>query len=62
MATLKKYKKPEIEIVSIGKDIIVTSITGSGDGGTDPWPGEDGNSSISRMNPLDRPLGIFKRD
>lgn len=61
MATLKKYKKPEIEIVSMGKDIIVTSITGSGDGGTDPWAGQ-GKANFKNISPLDRPVGIFKRD
>lgn len=61
MISLKKYKKPEIEIVLIKNDIIITSGGELGEQEiTDPYAGT--GRSISKMNPLDRPLGIFKRD
>ena len=61
MTLLKKYKKPEMEIALIESDIITSSGMGPAEGG------DDGklfgiSNSISKMNPLDRPLGIFKRD
>lgn len=59
MISLKKYEKPEIEIVLIKNDIIITSGGELGEQEiTDPFAGR----SISNMNPLDRPLGIYKRD
>lgn len=61
MAVLKKYKKPEMEIVLIKNDVIITS----GMGPDQPSPGEGGDpfeSSIGKMNSYSRPLGIFKRD
>lgn len=60
---LKKYKKPEIEIVLMENDIITESNIGGagvGSGGEDPWEGAAAH--INKMNPLDRPLGIFKRN
>lgn len=58
MISLKKYEKPEIEIVLMRNDIIITSGELGGEDITDPFAGR----SISNMNPLDRPLGIYKRD
>lgn len=61
MILLKKYKKPEIEIVLMENDIITESnnIGGSevGSGGEDPWENMMGKTSIEY-----RPLGIFKRN
>ena len=50
-----------MEIALIESDIITSSGMGPAEGG------DDGklfgiSNSISKMNPLDRPLGIFKRD
>lgn len=56
MVSLKKYKRPKIEVVLIKNDIITESIGPGGNMGGDEW--ED----IKVMNPLNRPLGIFKRD
>lgn len=65
MTLLKKYKKLEIAIVLIKNDIITNSGGLGGGGIIDPWGGDtpaDGPSIIRRMNPNERPLGVFKRD
>lgn len=60
MILIKKYIKPEIEIVLMKNDVITTSTDiggGSGSGGEDPWENIMGNTSTEY-----RPLGIFKRN
>lgn len=64
MTFLKKYNKPEIEVVLIENDIITNSgMGGAGTGRPDIGSGGDPlESSARQMGPYSRPLGIFKRD
>lgn len=56
MISLKKYERPEIEVVLIENDII-TSSGGLGGGDImDPW------DNVRNLDPASRPLGIFKRN
>lgn len=61
VTSLKKYETPEVSVVMIDQDIITASQGGYGGGDGDLFDDER-SSPISHMNPLNRPLGIFKRD